>query len=138
VPPPSFSQPFDQDDAVADLRAIASRMAAARYGRDAQVYASVRKLAVDASLHLGDIERLSIGDVQRLEWDALEAKILPGRSPLVPGRRSRSSPPRRTPARRSTGICHLCRGAAMLNCACRRAAMGIPRSLDCAHRAMLQ
>ena len=39
------------DDAVADLRAIASRMAAAGYGREcAQVYASVRKPAVDASL----------------------------------------------------------------------------------------
>jgi hypothetical protein len=58
--------------------------------------------------------------------------LLPGRSPLVAGRRSRFSPPRRTPARRSAGICHLCRGAAMLNCARRRAAMGIPRSLNCA------
>ncbi|KAF7095886.1 hypothetical protein CFC21_097951 [Triticum aestivum] len=64
------------DDAVADLRAIASRMAAAGYGREcAQVYASIRKPAVDASLRRLGVERLSIGDVQRLEWDALEAKI---------------------------------------------------------------
>ncbi|XP_066351905.1 exocyst complex component EXO70B1-like [Miscanthus floridulus] len=64
------------DDAVADLRAIASRMAAAGYGREcAQVYASVHKPAVDASLRRLGVERLSIGDVQRLEWDALEAKI---------------------------------------------------------------
>lgn len=64
------------DDAVADLRAIASRMAAAGYGREcAQVYASVRKPAVDASLRRLGVERLSIGDVQRLEWEALEAKI---------------------------------------------------------------
>uniref|UniRef100_A0A8I7BJ56 Exocyst subunit Exo70 family protein n=2 Tax=Hordeum vulgare subsp. vulgare TaxID=112509 RepID=A0A8I7BJ56_HORVV len=64
------------DDAVADLRAIASRMAAAGYGREcAQVYASVRKPAVDASLRRLGVERLSIGDVQRLGWDALEAKI---------------------------------------------------------------
>ena len=64
------------DDAIADLRAIASRMAAAGYGREcAQVYASVRKPAVDASLRRLGVERLSIGDVQRLEWDALEAKI---------------------------------------------------------------
>ncbi|XP_040382836.1 exocyst complex component EXO70B1-like [Oryza brachyantha] len=64
------------DDAVADLRAIASRMAAAGYGREcAQVYASVRKPAVDASLRRLGVERLSIGDVQRLEWKALEAKI---------------------------------------------------------------
>ena len=59
------------DDAVADLRAIASRMAAAGYGREcAQVYASVRKPVVDASLCRLGIEHLSIGDVQRLEWDA--------------------------------------------------------------------
>jgi exocyst complex component 7 len=64
------------DDAVADLRAIASRMAAAGYGREcAQVYASVRKPAVDASLLRLGVERLSISDVQRLEWEALEAKI---------------------------------------------------------------
>ncbi|EAZ07217.1 hypothetical protein OsI_29462 [Oryza sativa Indica Group] len=64
------------DDAVSDLRAIASRMAAAGYGREcAQVYASVRKPAVDASLRRLGVERLSIGDVQRLEWKALEAKI---------------------------------------------------------------
>ena len=64
------------DDAVADLRAIASRMAVAGYGREcAQVYASVRKPAVDASLRRLGVERLSIGDVQRLEWEALEAKI---------------------------------------------------------------
>nr|CAB3503173.1 unnamed protein product [Digitaria exilis] len=56
------------DDAVADLRAIASRMAAAGYGREcAQVYASVRKPAVDASLRRLGVERLSIGDVQRLD-----------------------------------------------------------------------
>ncbi|XP_062196323.1 exocyst complex component EXO70B1-like [Phragmites australis] len=64
------------DDAVADLRTIASRMAAAGYGRECmQVYASVRKPAVDASLRRLGVERLSIGDVQRLEWDSLEAKI---------------------------------------------------------------
>ncbi|KAL5232462.1 hypothetical protein ABZP36_031238 [Zizania latifolia] len=64
------------DDAVADLRAIASRMAAAGYGREcAQVYASVRKPAVDASLRRLGVERLSIGDVQRLNWKDLEAKI---------------------------------------------------------------
>jgi exocyst complex component 7 len=64
------------DDAVVDLRAIASRMAAAGHSREcAQVYAFVRKPAVDASLRWLGVERLSIGDVQRLEWDALEAKI---------------------------------------------------------------
>jgi exocyst complex component 7 len=65
-----------KDDTVADLYAIASRMAAAGYGRKCvQVYASVRKPVVDASLCRLGVERLTIGDVQRLEWQALEAKI---------------------------------------------------------------
>ncbi|KAL6907793.1 hypothetical protein ACP4OV_001963 [Aristida adscensionis] len=64
------------DDAIADLRGIASRMAAAGYGREcAQVYASVRKPVVDASLRRLGLEQLSTGDVQRLAWDALVAKI---------------------------------------------------------------
>ncbi|PWZ25864.1 Exocyst complex component EXO70B1 [Zea mays] len=49
------------DDAVADLRAIASRMAATGHGREcAQVYASIRKPAVDASLRRLGVKRLSI------------------------------------------------------------------------------
>ncbi|OEL22513.1 Exocyst complex component EXO70B1 [Dichanthelium oligosanthes] len=63
-------------DAISDLHAIASRMAAAGYARECvQVYASVRKPAVDSALRRLGVEKLSIGDVQRLEWDALEAKI---------------------------------------------------------------
>ncbi|XP_062194040.1 exocyst complex component EXO70B1-like [Phragmites australis] len=63
-------------DAITDLHAIASRMAAAGYGRECvQVYASVRKPAVDSALRRLGVEKLSIGDVQRLEWDALETKI---------------------------------------------------------------
>jgi exocyst complex component 7 len=63
-------------DAISDLHAIAYRMAAAGYGRECvQVYASVRKPAVDSAMRRLGVEKLSIGDVQRLEWDALEAKI---------------------------------------------------------------
>ncbi|WVZ65081.1 hypothetical protein U9M48_014502 [Paspalum notatum var. saurae] len=63
-------------DAISDLHAIASRMAAAGYARECvQVYASVRKPAVDSALRRLGVEKLSIADVQRLEWDALEAKI---------------------------------------------------------------
>ncbi|KAI4329065.1 hypothetical protein L6164_021368 [Bauhinia variegata] len=40
-----------------------------------QVYGSVRKSAVDASFRRLGIEKLSIGDVQRLEWEQLETKI---------------------------------------------------------------
>ena len=57
------------DDAIVDLRAIASRMAAVGYDHEcAQVYASVRKPVVDTSLRRLGVEHLSIGDVQRLEW----------------------------------------------------------------------
>ncbi|KAJ0981100.1 hypothetical protein J5N97_009355 [Dioscorea zingiberensis] len=63
-------------DAVQDLRSIAERMVAAGYAREcAQAYSSARKGPVDLGLRQLGVERLSIGDVQRLEWEALEAKI---------------------------------------------------------------
>ncbi|KAK7294472.1 hypothetical protein RJT34_17361 [Clitoria ternatea] len=63
-------------DAVYDLRCIAERMISSGYLRECiQVYGSVRKSAVDASFRRLGVEKLSIGDVQRLEWDQLEAKI---------------------------------------------------------------
>lgn len=63
-------------DAVFDLRCIAERMIAAGYKRECfQVYGSVRKSAVDGSLRQLGVEKLTIGDVHRLEWEALEAKI---------------------------------------------------------------
>ncbi|CAI0419213.1 unnamed protein product [Linum tenue] len=62
--------------AVYDLRSIAERMISAGYLRECiQVYGSVRKSAVDSSFRRLGIEKLSIGDIQRLEWDALESKI---------------------------------------------------------------
>ncbi|KAJ8471747.1 hypothetical protein OPV22_026090 [Ensete ventricosum] len=63
-------------DAVDDLRSIAERMIAAGYGRECvQVYAGARKAAVDVCLRQLGVEKHSIGEVQRLEWDTLEAKI---------------------------------------------------------------
>ncbi|KAG8380186.1 hypothetical protein BUALT_Bualt07G0167300 [Buddleja alternifolia] len=63
-------------DAVYDLRCIAERMIGAGYVRECiQVYASVRKSAVDASLRKLNVEKLSIGDIQRLEWETQETKI---------------------------------------------------------------
>ncbi|KAL0009949.1 hypothetical protein SO802_005057 [Lithocarpus litseifolius] len=63
-------------DAIYDLRSIAERMIAAGYLWECiQVYGSVRKSEVDASFRRLGIEKLSIDDVQRLEWDQLEAKI---------------------------------------------------------------
>lgn len=64
------------NDAVYDLRCIAERMIGAGYLRECiQVYASVRKSAVDASLKRLNVEKLSIGDIQKLEWETLETKI---------------------------------------------------------------
>ncbi|KAG5021594.1 hypothetical protein AAZX31_07G039600 [Glycine max] len=63
-------------DAVYDLRCIAERMVSSGYLRECiQVYGSVRKSSVDASFRKLQIEKLSIGDVQRLEWEQLENKI---------------------------------------------------------------
>lgn len=63
-------------DSIYDLRCIAERMIAAGYFRECvQVYGSVRKSAVDASFKKLGVEKLSIGDIQRLEWEALNAKI---------------------------------------------------------------
>lgn len=63
-------------EAVYDLRCIAERMVSSGYLRECiQVYGSVRKSTVDASFRRLGIEKLSIGDVQRLEWEQLEAKI---------------------------------------------------------------
>lgn len=63
-------------DAIEDLRSIASRMVASGYWRECmQVYGSARKPAVDQSLRRLGIEKMSIGDVQRLNWQTLAAKV---------------------------------------------------------------
>lgn len=63
-------------EAIYDLRCIAERMISCGYLRECvQVYGSVRKSAVDASFRRLGFEKLSIGDIQRLGWDALEVKI---------------------------------------------------------------
>ncbi|KAJ6704184.1 EXOCYST SUBUNIT EXO70 FAMILY PROTEIN [Salix viminalis] len=63
-------------EAVADLQSIAKRMISAGCLRECiQVYGSVRKSAMDASFRRLGIEKLSIGDIQRLEWETLETKI---------------------------------------------------------------
>ncbi|KAJ7951484.1 Exocyst subunit Exo70 family protein [Quillaja saponaria] len=63
-------------DAIFDLKSIAERMISSGYLRECiQVYGSVRKSAVDTSFRRLGIEKLSIGDIQRLGWAQLEAKI---------------------------------------------------------------
>ncbi|KZV43478.1 exocyst complex component 7-like [Dorcoceras hygrometricum] len=63
-------------DATYDLRCIAERMTAAGFLRECiQVYASVRKSAVDESFRRLGIDRLGIGDIQKLEWESVERNI---------------------------------------------------------------
>uniref|UniRef100_A0A0C9S996 Exocyst subunit Exo70 family protein n=1 Tax=Wollemia nobilis TaxID=56998 RepID=A0A0C9S996_9CONI len=63
-------------DVIPDLHRIAERMVSAGYVRECmQVYGSIRKSIVDDSLLRLGIEKLSIGDVQRLDWNILEGKI---------------------------------------------------------------
>ncbi|KAA8541613.1 hypothetical protein F0562_022765 [Nyssa sinensis] len=63
-------------EVIDDLRSIAERMISAGYFRECvQVYGSVRKSAVDGTFRRLGIENLSIGDIQKLEREALERKI---------------------------------------------------------------
>ncbi|KAM7483921.1 hypothetical protein LguiB_008504 [Lonicera macranthoides] len=65
------------EDDFYDLRSIAERMISAGFLRECvQVYGSVRKPVADASLRRLGVEKLSIGDIQRLDWDELATKIL--------------------------------------------------------------
>uniref|UniRef100_A0A1J3FCG4 Exocyst subunit Exo70 family protein n=2 Tax=Noccaea caerulescens TaxID=107243 RepID=A0A1J3FCG4_NOCCA len=63
-------------EAVSDLRSIAQRMIGAGYSRECvQVYGNVRKSAMEAIFKQLGIVKLGIGDVQRLDWEAVEVKI---------------------------------------------------------------
>ncbi|KAJ4893579.1 exocyst subunit exo70 family protein D3 [Raphanus sativus] len=63
-------------EAASDLRSIVQRMVAAGYSRECvQVYGSVRKSVVETILKQLGIVKISIGDVQRLEWEVIEGKI---------------------------------------------------------------
>ncbi|CAM0877425.1 unnamed protein product [Alopecurus aequalis] len=75
--------PFDEHlfdpvrpEAVDDLRAIADRMARAGYGRElADAYCIVRRDLLDEYLSVLGVERLSIDEVQRVEWKQLNDKM---------------------------------------------------------------
>ncbi|KAG9446007.1 hypothetical protein H6P81_012135 [Aristolochia fimbriata] len=63
-------------DSIADLREIADRMIRARYEKElCQAYSSVRRDALDESLSVLGIDRLSIEEVQKIEWSALDDKM---------------------------------------------------------------
>ncbi|XP_024375198.1 exocyst complex component EXO70A1 [Physcomitrium patens] len=61
---------------VPDLTSITQRMLAAGYKRECvQVYASIRKNALEETLKRLGVERLSIDEVGRMRWEDLEVKI---------------------------------------------------------------
>ncbi|KAE9610136.1 putative exocyst complex component Exo70, cullin repeat-like-containing domain-containing protein [Lupinus albus] len=63
-------------DAVSELREIVERMVRSGYEREClQVYSSVRRDALDECLVILDVERLSIEEVQRIEWQSLDEKM---------------------------------------------------------------
>nr|GMD28040.1 exocyst complex component EXO70A1-like [Ipomoea batatas] len=65
------------DSAVADLKAIATCMIGAGYGKEcAKVYNMIRKSVIDETLyHLG-IENFNSSQIQKMDWEVLERKIL--------------------------------------------------------------
>ncbi|KAF8697163.1 hypothetical protein HU200_036160 [Digitaria exilis] len=75
---PFEDQVFDlvRPEAVDELRAIADRMVRAGYGSElAQVYCAIRRDLLDDCLNVLGVERLSIDEVQRVEWKHLNDKM---------------------------------------------------------------
>ncbi|KAL6885843.1 hypothetical protein ACP4OV_010104 [Aristida adscensionis] len=75
---PFEDQVFDlvRAEAVDELRAIADRMVRAGYASElAQVYCAIRRDLLDECLMVLGVERLSIDEVQRVEWKHLNDKM---------------------------------------------------------------
>ncbi|XP_043724055.1 exocyst complex component EXO70B1-like [Telopea speciosissima] len=63
-------------DAIADLKEIADRMIRSRYEKECcQVYSSVRRDVLQECLSILGIEKLSIEEVQKIEWRFLDEKM---------------------------------------------------------------
>lgn len=63
-------------DVVQDLKSIANLMFDSSYGREcSQVFINVQKDALDDCLFILEVEKLSIEDVLKMEWNALNSKI---------------------------------------------------------------
>ncbi|GKF93523.1 exocyst complex component EXO70A1-like protein, partial [Tanacetum coccineum] len=64
------------EDRINNLRLIAKRMMMSGYFCECvHVYGGVRKITIDASFRKLGVENISLGDVQRLDWQSLNAKI---------------------------------------------------------------
>ncbi|KAF0931902.1 hypothetical protein E2562_007094 [Oryza meyeriana var. granulata] len=75
---PFDDQVFDlvRPEAIDDLRSIAERMERAGYSSElAQVYCGIRRDLLDECLAVLGVERLSIDEVQRMEWKHLNDKM---------------------------------------------------------------
>ncbi|KAL6319565.1 hypothetical protein AAG906_014241 [Vitis piasezkii] len=65
-----------QPDAVAELKEIADRMIRSGYEKECcQVYSSVRRDVLDECLAILGVEKLSIEEVQKIEWRSLDEKM---------------------------------------------------------------
>ncbi|KAK9277963.1 hypothetical protein L1049_027520 [Liquidambar formosana] len=63
-------------DAVSELKEIADRMIRAGYEKECcQVYSSVRRDVLDECLAIIGVEKLSIEEVQKIEWKLLDEKM---------------------------------------------------------------
>ncbi|CAL9040438.1 unnamed protein product, partial [Musa banksii] len=63
-------------EVVADLKAIADRMIEAKYDREHRhVYCTVRRDILDEHLSILGVDRISIEEVQRIEWRMLDDKM---------------------------------------------------------------
>ncbi|MCD7451096.1 hypothetical protein HAX54_009544 [Datura stramonium] len=71
-----FSLDLVYPDAMIDLREIANRMIRSGYEKECcQVYSSVRREVLDECLAILGIEKLSIEEVHRIEWQSLDEKM---------------------------------------------------------------
>ncbi|KAL3378643.1 hypothetical protein AABB24_004524 [Solanum stoloniferum] len=63
-------------DVIPDLRCIANLMFDSNYGREcSQAFINVRKDGLDDCLFILEVEKLSIEDVLKMEWNSLNSKI---------------------------------------------------------------
>ncbi|KAH7683153.1 exocyst complex component 7 protein [Dioscorea alata] len=63
-------------EVVADLKSIADRMILSGYGKElCQVYSSVRREVLDECLSILGVDRMSIDEVQRIEWQTLDDRM---------------------------------------------------------------
>ncbi|KAK3006942.1 hypothetical protein RJ639_016897 [Escallonia herrerae] len=63
-------------ETISDLRSIAVRMNSGGYlGECVKVYSSARKALLNLHFHGLGVQRLNTGDVRRMEWQLLDAKI---------------------------------------------------------------